>query len=587
MRREFKLGLLFLVISLTVLSVRPPVWSRQSIYAAIREAHQLVEQMGEPSRRAIAPMAQVRIVHPQAIDVTHYQLQIELTPDPPQLVGTVTIEGRATAPLETISIDAYENLIIDAVRGEGIALPFQRTSDQIVLGFPHGLSTGESFTVSVDYHGVPVTSGVLGGGMLVARHGNVRVMANLSEPYAAPTWWPCIDNPSDKATIEIEAVVPRAYVVASNGILERVEPVGNRRKRYVWREDYPIATYLVSVAATNYARFEDHYTALDGQTVMPLIYYVYPEHLAAAQQKFPVTRSALEIFAPLFGEYPFLAEKYGMAEFPWGGAMEHQTMTSMGDRIIHLSDLTVQDFISHELAHQWWGDWVTLATWHDIWLNEGFATYSEVLFFERFYGLDPGELMDRSYDDHRAFGRMGGTVYAEDLENPFDDYGAIYTKGAWVLHMLRHILGEQEFFAMLQDYGERFAFANASTEDFQRVCEDHYGAPMDWFFEQWIFAPGRPIYHVEWDVTPNDASETYTVRLSVEQVQPQSIPGRPGELERVYIMPIDITLHYADGSSETRVIWNDTRRQEFTFVVSRRPVSVGFDERHWVLKEVR
>lgn len=587
MTRRTKLWLLFVVIWLAVLSIQIPVWSQPSIYETIREAHRLLEQIDEPSHQTIASIAQARIDRPRAIDVTHYHLQIELTPDPPRLAGAVTIEGRATAPVEAIQIDAYENLIIDAVRSDGIALPFQRTADRIILGLPHALSTGESFTITVDYHGVPVTSGVLGGGMLVARHGAVYVMANLSEPYAAPTWWPCIDHPSDKATIDIEAVVPRAYVAASNGVLERVEPVGNRKTRYVWREEYPIATYLVSVAATNYVQFEDSYIALDGRTTMPLVYYVYPEHLAAAQQKFPVTRSAMEIFAPLFGEYPFLAEKYGMVEFPWGGAMEHQTMTSMGDRIVHLGDLTVQDFISHELAHQWWGDWVTLATWHDIWLNEGFATYSEVLFFERFYGWDPGELMDRSYDDHRAFGRMGGTVYAEDLENPFDDSGAIYTKGAWVLHMLRHILGEREFFAMLKDYGRRFAFANASTEDFQRVCEDYYGAPMDWFFQQWIFAPGRPIYHVEWEVMPTEASDDYTVLLSVEQVQPQRIPGRPEELERVYIMPIDITLHYDDGSSEMRVIWNDARRQEFTFVVPRPPTRIGFDEGHWVLKEVR
>ena len=164
--------------------------------------------------------------------------------------------------------------------------------------------------------------------MLVARHpaGGFPVMASVSEPYAAPTWWPCVDDPTDKATAEIEATAPTGYQVASNGLLLDTQDNADQTTTFYWRESFPITTYLISVAATNYSRFEDVYTAMDGVTQMPLVYYVYPEHLALAQQKFAVTRRALEIFAPLFGEYPFLSEKYGMAEFPWGGAMEHQTI---------------------------------------------------------------------------------------------------------------------------------------------------------------------------------------------------------------------------------------------------------------------
>ncbi|MBI3949013.1 MAG: M1 family metallopeptidase [Acidobacteria bacterium] len=559
----------------------PPVTLCQRQERA-RQASHLRQDIGSQTS------SQALIVTPQAVNVSHYKLQIQLTPEPAKVAGRVTIEGQTTAPVSMIQVDAFDNLIINSVQFDGRQQDYQRTASQIILNFPGSLAAGETFTIVVDYHGVPVVSGVLGGGMLMTRHNNIPVIATLSEPYAGPSWWPCIDNPADKATVELQATVPRSYVATSNGVLERVEPTGNQMTTYYWRENYLVAPYLVAVSATNYVKFEDTYRALDGATTMPLVYYVYPEHLTPAQQKFAITRQAVEIYASLFGEYPFLAEKYGMVEFPWSGAMEHQTLTSMGTGFLLGNPCSPSDgrcVIAHELSHQWWGDWVTMATWHDVWLNEGFATYAEVLFAERLLNLNPGDLMDRSYDDHRASGALRGTVYAEDLENPWDDSAAIYVKGAWVLHMLRHVMTDEPFFAALKDYGRRFAFSNASTEDFQRVCEDHYGAPLDWFFQQWVYAPARPIYRVSSYISSADASGNYTINLTIEQQQSQLIPGREGELANVYIMPIDVTIHYADGGSETRVVRNDARQQQFSFTVSKRPVSVGLDEGHWILKE--
>jgi len=409
-------------------------------------------------------------------------------------------------------------------------------------------------------------------------------MASLSEPYAASTWWPCIDNPTDKATAEIEITVPNGYQAASNGLLDHLTENGDRSSTYFWRESFPISTYLISVAATNYTTFEDSYTALDGVTRMPLIYYVYPEHLDLARLKFGVTRRALEIFAPLYGEYPFLSEKYGMAEFPWSGAMEHQTMTSMGQSLIGSLGNSGEAVIAHELSHHWWGDLVTMKTWDDIWLNEGFATYSEILFFERFQGIDPGELLSDSYDDGKVFGNLGGTVTAENLDDPFDDLGAIYEKGGWVLHMLRHVLGDQKFFEALREYAQTYAFSNASTRDFQTVCERKYGGSLDWFFSQWIYAPGRVFYKVTSGFGGPDVSGAYTVSLRIKQKQTQTIPGRD---QSVYIMPLDVTIHYSGGGSETRTVWNDSRTQSYSFTVSRRPVQVTVDEKQWVLKRIK
>ncbi|HKP87142.1 MAG TPA: M1 family metallopeptidase [Blastocatellia bacterium] len=573
----------FILLAATLMIASPsPARNQQSIFEEIRRDHEWIEK-GLHNREAARLLSQAfqatAATAEQPLDVKHYRLQIRLDPDSPSLAGTVTIEGETRAPSTAISIDAEDNLIIDAVRLDGAARAFHRASDRVTINFSGPIPAGRAFNVAVDYHGVPVVANRLGGGMLVARHGpnNVVVMASLSEPYAAPSWWPCIDDASDKATAEIEATVPKGYVAASNGVLVKTESNGNQAKTFFWREDYPLSTYLVSVAATNYEKFEDTYTALDG-TKMPLAYYVYPEHFELAQLKFAVTRRAMEIFAPLFGEYPFLNEKYGMAEFPWSGGMEHQTLTSLGGSVVGSLASSNQSIIAHELAHQWWGDLVTLRTWDDIWLNEGFATYSEILFFERFSNLDPGELLSSSYDDGKMSGKLGGTVTAEDAADPFDDTGAVYRKGAFTLHMLRHVMGDQAFFDALKDYRQRFAFSNASTKDFQQVCEQHYGAALDWFFSQWIYARGRPFYKVSTDIRPSEVSVT------IKQKQSQEIPGRA---ESVYVMPVDLTIHYEDGSKETRVVKNDARKQTFTFNVSKRAVSVGFDEGRWILKKLR
>jgi aminopeptidase N len=558
-----------------------------SIFDEIKRQHEWLEKNLHTQKDLPAKIIPDAIGANPTLDVQHYKLQIGLTPEPASFTGKVIITAQTLSPTASIAIDAFSNLTIDAVHINGQARQFQRNADNFVVSFSNATVAGQLIAVEISYHGTPTSSGALNAGMRISKRANSEysVISTLSEPYGGPSWWPSIDDPNDKATVEIEATVPENFVVAANGVLSKIETQANQSKTYFYREDYLIAPYLVSLAATNYAKFEDEYTALDGVTKMPLVFYAYPEHLEQAQQKFAITRRALEIYAPLYGEYPFLREKYGMAEFQWTSSMEHQTMTSLSERVV-TSDGTGYGTIVHELAHQWWGDLVTMSTWQDIWLNEGFATYSEVLFYERYYNLSAGELMSNSYDDKQVYGRLGGTVTAENLSNPFDDTGAIYTKGAWVLHMLRHLMGDEQFFATLKDYSQAHAFANASTIDFQKVCEARYGAPLDWFFQQWIYAQGRPIYKVSSEIIPAD-SGNFIIALTIKQKQTHTIPGRVGDPALVYSMPLDAVIHYADGSSETRVIQNNLRKQKYRLAVAKRPVSLVIDENNWVLKKVK
>ncbi|MBI4469242.1 MAG: M1 family metallopeptidase [Acidobacteria bacterium] len=522
-----------------------------------------------------------RGIIPQQLDVLHYRLQIRMVPAFGTIQGMVTITGRALAALGTIRIDMHQQLLLDGVTLDGAAITGTRSGNALLLQPNPPIPQDQEFVITVSYHGTPkpVQSGFISSGMLRATHRLAPIMATLSEPYGAPTWWPCIDNPADKTTSEVMATVPAGNLVASNGLLIDTNTNTDGTQTFHYRETYPIANYLISVAVTNYVEFQDSYTSHDGSKTMPLVFMVYPEDLRAAEDSFPVTKTALEVLVPLFGEYPFMDEKYGMAEFPWSGAMEHQTMTSIGQNAFN------QYTIAHEIAHQWFGDLVTMKTWNDVWLNEGFATYAEALFAEKFH-LIPASRTMTARDDRRADGRMRGTVYVEDSDNPFGDASAIYSKGAWVLHMLRGLMGDQAFFAALRDYTQRFAFSNAGTSDFAAVCADHYGASLDWFFEQWVYAPYRPIYDVT-NQTTSRGDGTFNTRVLITQSQTHSIPGRSPGLEDVYIMPVDLTFRFADGSSRTERVWNHLRVQEFNFVMNQVPLSLGFDEGQWILKEMK
>jgi aminopeptidase N len=576
-----------LVVILLLMATFSSAQNEVSIFEEIKHEHQWIEKNLHTRDIQPANLTVNTIRANPTLNVQHYKLQVTLTPAPANITGTIFITAQTLSSTSSIIVDAYSNLTIDAVRFNGQPQLFQRNSNNFIVDFANAIPAGEIFTLEVNYHGSPVASGALGAGMRVNQRtgSGFPVISSLSEPYGGPFWWPSIDDPNDKATVEIEATVPENFVVAANGTLVKTETQANQTKTWFYREDYLIAPYLVSIAATNYIKFEDQYTALDGVTKMPIVFYAYPEHLEKAQQKFTVTRRAMEIYAPLFGEYPFLNEKYGMAEFQWTSSMEHQTMTSLAERVV-TSDSTGYGTIVHELAHQWWGDLVTMSSWQDIWLNEGFATYAEVLFYERYYNLTAGELMSNSYDDKQVYGRMGGTITAENADNPFDDSGAIYTKGAWVLHMLRHLLGDEKFFAMLKQYASAHAFANASTTDFQKACETAYGAPLDWFFQQWIYAQGRPVYKIVSEISPLGGGN-FNIFLSIKQTQAHTIPGRTGDAALVYIMPVDVVIHYADGTSETRVIQNNLRKQKYNLTVSKTPASVVLDENNWVLKKVK
>jgi aminopeptidase N len=270
----------------------------------------------------------------------------------------------------------------------------------------------------------------------------------------------------------------------------------------------------------------------------------------------------IEFLAMTFGEYPFINEKYGMAQFGWtSGAMEHQTLTSMGYLLV-TGDRRYDNIVVHELAHHWFGDAVTLKNWKNIWLNEGFASYCEALWEENQKGKQAYFDYMKDFD----YGYFSGTVYApEGFIDNYAVYATVYQKGAWVLHMLRGVVGDTIFFNACRQYFERYKYINAETSDLSSIFEEFYRQKLDWFFDEWVYkGTGRPKYEYSWkfeDFQDQKGSGLYTIRLQLKQVQKDDID--------VYKMPLRVTINTKFGEKEFIIF--DAREQSFQFTVDSEP----------------
>ena len=389
-------------------------------------------------------------------DITHCFLDVELDYTAHTIAGTNTITAASrTDNLTTFTLDLYDNMIVDGVTVNSVAATFTRPSNRIAVNLDRAYNTGETFTPAVTYHGSPANTGF--ASFTWTTHSGAPIVFSLSEPWFARTWWPCKESLTDKFTSDMWVTVPDGNVVASNGLLQGTDTLSGGRVRYRWHESYPIVTYLVSLTATNYVKWTEYYN-YDGGS-MPVEFYSYPESLSYMQANVADVVPEIETFSrpDVYGQYPFINEKYGLAQFPWGGGMEHQTITSQGVFATWIN--------SHELAHQWWGDMVTCGTWHDIWLNEGFASFSEAYYLEKKPGGSSSAYLARM--QQRRPSSNSGTVYVyndTDVNAVFSTTN-VYNKGAWVVHMLRHVLGDQAFTDMLANYRAAFAGCSAITSD--------------------------------------------------------------------------------------------------------------------------
>ena len=502
-------------------------------------------------------------------DITSYQLDLDLYPDQFLLRGAVTINGKSLInELDHIEIDFYHVLSVDSILQGGSTLPVNHKNGLIDITLNNVINSDESFSVTIYYHGDPEERLYQSFGW--SNHGgfNTPIIWTLSEPYGSPVWWPCKDDPKDKAdSVNINVTVPPDLIVASNGLLSGVSR-NQERFTYHWKTHYPISTYLVSLAISNYEQFSDWYSYSPVDS-MEITYFVYPEHLDAAKEDLSITVEMLEFFASIFGEYPFIDEKYGMAIFPWSGGMEHQTITSYGFGLIWGNHR--YDFINaHELAHQWFGDCITMRHWSHIWLNEGFASYAEALWFEHINGKNAYH----NYVDRWDAIPLSGPLFINDSLNGGALFGrTVYDKGGWVLHMLRGVLGDSLFFQSLASYATDpdLAYKSAVTEDFQRICEEVSETKLGWFFDQWVYRGDRPDYNAKWSVSGEGPWET---TLEITQIN-----------TNLFKMPLEVVLR-GQSFEKTYTVWDSLSTQKFHFTTDQKPENLEIDPDNWVLKNL-
>jgi len=448
----------------------------------------------------------------RGVDILSYDLDLTLDPAPGPVSGVVALTGRVDiglvalqAGVDTLVLDLIPELTCDGVTRAGGPLAFERVGEELRVAIPGGLATAAPDTVTIAWHGRPPRHGNLYVGLMYRRDDagtpadpadDVPMMFTISEPWSAHAWWPCKDHPADKAQVSLAATVPADLTAISNGSLESAAEAAPGWWRFQWRELYPLPTYLVSVAASRYVSWNEECRPAVADPV-PLEFHVLERDRPAAEHDLANTCAMMDFLTARLGPYPFDGEKYAQVEVIWGGAMEHTTATSIG-QFMFTGDRRYENVVLHELAHQWFGDSLTPAVWSDIWLNEGFATYAEALWLEHSLGPEARESFMRLIGPGRHPDLFEGAGTLSD-PSPVLPNTLVYDKGAWVLHMLRGVVGDEAFFRFLRDYANDPSLKQGlvTTAAMIARAEAAAGRDLDAFFGPWLETDGVPVLSLE------------------------------------------------------------------------------------------
>jgi aminopeptidase N len=508
-------------------------------------------------------------------DVLHYRIEVSLDEPRRMVVGKVTTTlVPFPAVLNSVEFDAEEMLISRVSLAGGRSLTYEVKPTSIVIRLDRSYSYRDTLAISIEYSCTP-RKGLYFVLPDSGYPGRPAQIWSQGEDMDNHFWFPCYDFPNDRATSEVLATVRHGLTVVSNGTLLKVtENKTAGTTTYHWKQSKPHAAYLIMLAAGEYAVLRDRAGRV------PLEYYVYPHHIEDARVCFEKTADMIRFFATATGiAYPW--EKYAQVlirDFVVGG-MENTSATSLADESTVFDararlDHSPTSLIAHELSHQWWGDLLTCKDWRHLWLNESFASYFDPLYHEH--------LLGREYFDYTMYEAQKAGINSDRTmgRKPIVSVGSysanVYPRGASVLHMLRFLLGEDLFRRAIHHYIAKHQYTTVETHDFQTAIEEATGQNLYWFFDQWIYRAGYPVFAVSY--TWNDS--TRTVSLSVQQTQ------KMDSLTGVFRTPVDVEVIGTTGRSIHRVeILN--RDTVFVLPAPERPRLVIFDKGNWILKELR
>jgi aminopeptidase N len=501
-------------------------------------------------------------------DITYHKLEFTINPAVYFISGKITTTYTALSDMSNLTFDLSNTLTVSSVKRGIDNLTFIQSATELQITLPATQPTGTSETVEITYSGAPSSSGF--GSFMQSTHGTSPIIWTLSEPFGAMNWWPCKQDLNDKAnSIDVYITAPSQYISVSNGVEPEAPIINGTDKTTHFHHGYPIPAYLICMAVTDYAVYTQTGGTIPNQ--YPIVNYIYPEYLTpTVQNELAQTPLILNLYENLFEIYPFHTEKYGHAQFGWGGGMEHTTvsfMVSFGRQLI-----------AHEMAHQWFGDKITCGTWKDIWLNEGFATYLASMVIENFDG-QTAFIADKTNMINSITSIANGAVYLTDAEalnvSRIFDSRLSYRKGAMVLNMLRFKLGDTMFFQGLKNYlaDTNLAYKYAVTSNFQSHLEALYESSLTEFFNDWVYNQGYPTYSITVQNNFNG-----TVSLSVNQTQSDaSVP--------FFEMPIPVRVFGAGGEQMDLVLNNISNGETFVKNVPFVVTSVVFDPKKDIISK--
>ena len=530
--------------------------------------------------QTVAESPPLRSAGDRPVDIRHLKLELDVDLEARRIAGTATLDLVVLRPLSTIRLDAV-NHQLTAVRGrrgkdKPSGLEFENTGREILVHLPARAAAGAEWQLAIDYSVTNPATGLHFFGPTPNTPRQPLMVWSHGEPISNRYWFPSQDHPAERQSSEIVATVPAGMECLSNGkLVSRKKADGGKRTTFHWKQEKSHVSYLTTLVV---GRFEVTRERWRGR---PVLYYVPPDQADDTARTFGRTVEMLDFFSDTFGiEYPW--EKYAQVvveQFTAGG-MENTSATTLYRGVMHderaMLDSTPDRLIAHELGHQWWGDLVTCRNWSHLWLNEGFATYSEVLWYEHKLGRDEADYL--LYSKSRS-GRSGGALTRPIVDRRYPSPRSMfdsraYPKAGWVLHMLRHRVGDDAFLRALKRYGTVYAYQVAETGDLRRTFERLLGHSLERFFFDWTARPGHPVV----TVSSRYAADAKQVRVEVTQDQ----KGEP------FAFPLTGSFAVSGRSEPVRLDLTVTEKRQVAFVpVPSRPTLVRVDPQHSLLAEVK
>jgi aminopeptidase N len=509
------------------------------------------------------------------IDIKHYVFKLSLSDADNEITGTtlVTVNfkeaGMQNFRLDFVnktSVRKDKGMVVDAVSVNNTSVDYTHGNDELIISLPAPSTKNQTLTFTIQYHGIPYDGLRIGATKL-----GDRSFFNENWPNRGRHWLPIVDHPYDKATSEFIVKAPSHYKVVSNGLLMEESELGNSNRLTHWKQSVPVSSWLFVLGVADFAvKYVDEFRGKSIQT------WVYAKNREAGFYDFDEpTKKVLEFYSNYVGPYAY--EKLANIQTPSvNGGMETSSAIFYGeDLVTGKRDERTRNVVIHEIAHQWFGNAITETTWDDAWLSEGFATFFTLLFIENEYGKEEytkGIIKARKsvYDmsvkmpDFSIVSNR--TAEKEDVTS-----GITYQKGAWVIHMLRNLMGEKNFKKGIQNYYAKYFNANTTTSEFRAEMEKVSGKDLKLFFKQWLYQPINPTINASWKYDAN------TKKLNVQLQQAQKY---------LYNVPVEIGFYKKGASTPTILTMNlKEKDQLFSFPLATAPEKLELDPRALLLND--